>query len=1715
MDIDRLDIAIETQAKQASSELTSLYNNLGNIATALNRTSTGYRSAAREVGRFAASMRAISGVQGPDISKTLSQLSRLKRLSNMQTFDPSKFDALTNGLAKLGQMPDVSRSVNGLVNGLTRLSKAGSGMSEAIKNLPALGQALGDIFSSLGQTNVSTSISYLVSSIARLGTSAPKIQAAAQALPLLTAQLRAYIDSMANAPQVNDNTVRLVEAFAQLSIAGKRIGSIGKQVSRSMGDISTSGKQVSTSMDKVHTASNKLMDAFRGLLNVGGSVAKGIGSAAGKIVGHFKKIGSGSSYITKATLSLKNLLQVSLGFYGIRSLINFGKQAVELASDLTEVQNVVENSFGTKGTQLVEDFAKSSVKSLGMSELTAKRVASRFQAMGNAMGITSGQVASATQQVADKIANVEDGMPYDKVASQMGAMSLNLTHLAADMASFYNVEQDTVAEALNAVYTGQTRPLRQYGLDLTQATLQEWANKQGIDAKISSMSQAEKTLLRYQYVMANTATVQGDFARTSQTWANQIRILRQNFEVFGRVIGNVVINAFRPLIVWLNAAMERVIAFAETIGNALGKIFGWKITHTPASNAADVYDTLTDSLDGTADAGDGTSDALKDAKKAAEAYKNTVLGFDELNKLNDVNESTSTPNTGGGSGSGGAGGGLPGADGSGADFTITREKSWLEDYKSEIDSLEELGAYISEKLTSAMQGIQWNTVFDKARGFGTGLADFMNGLITPELFGATGGTIANAINKVLNAEDAFLDKFKFDNLGKSIGTGINSFFDTYDFDLKAKTFYKLINGIISTIKSAADEIKWKSIGSKISKCVKDALKGINWTNAYAAASSFGSGIANFLNGLINEDTFGVIGETVAGALNTALTFLNDFGSTFEWEEFGDSVATAIDNFFKDWDPGLTADTFNKLASGALTAITNAIGGVNWARVGAKISGLLANIEWKQLLVQVGTAVMAAINAALDVATEIFDGTPVKGVIEDLKEDINALAAKFDFETISKGVEDIVKALTPAVSGFASGFLEVFDKFAELGVDFLNGLGGALQAVADALNSLPPGTLEAIGKALGKIAASLLLIKAADTAVNTVGTLVGKLTGKGVAQAAGELATSIGETGTAATNASGPVSGLITKTLATAPGLAALAAGGTMLVAESLDQVRDKAMGGNGHLTEFKELVWALGSDLTPDLTRKLYNLAIEFDSNKTSSEEAAKKLADFFTNENIDPAAIESSLTRVDEQLGFANTSVDTVRKAFELMDEKAVKAAQDASMTSGDYQGLRSALGDVAANAGLSDDALGLLLDVLDRSKASSSTAEGAYKSVRDELTRLYGDTDEGKRKIEEFDKAVQEKVPSAFGTIGEGAADADEKSGTFKTNFWAMAGGAAIQALAMAVLGGAFKGIGDKAEKNEEKIDKFGETTEEMVGGLKLRADEAREFGGNVTTGFAEGMTTTEALQKVTDAIDKVASSAGGGLASYLEIASPSKLTEGYGKYFDEGLANGIGDTTNIGLIETAVKNVLGAIDTKLIEYKDTLYAKGAALTNKLKEGLESVSLSISDVIDLDTSTIETNMYNAGLSAAQSFKNGISSFTMPTLKYSITSYDYWDHDNDGYWDSYTPVFSSYWSAYANGGFPNTGEMFIANESGPEMVGRLGNRNVVANNMQIAEAIKGAVVDGMMEVAMATSGNGTAQPQIIVEAVLKTENDEVLARAVERGRNKRSARFNTVATQW
>lgn len=586
----------------------------------------------------------------------------------------------------------------------------------------------------------SAEITQLTASISKLGSKSAGY--AADNIKNLGGALKEVMTTLSNAPRVSNNIIQMTNALANLSQQGSKVGSASRSLVTGFSNTTKSIKSTRS--------------GFRGLA-----------STIGKFYATYWLV--------------------------MRAVEKIGS-AVDLASQLTEVQNVVDTTFGDMASK-VDDFTKTSIQDFGMSELTVKQIASRFQALGTSIGISSEQVANGTA-VANKALMSQNNTLY-KTTDSMADMSLNLTRLAGDMASFYDVDQADVAKSLQSIFSGTIAPLRRYGLDLTQATLSEWAMKNGLDANIKSMTQAEKVLLRYNYVMANTQAAQGDFAKTANTWANSVRVLKQEFQAWGSIIGSVIINALKPFVQALSKVMLKVISFTRTVADALGAIFGWTIE---ISGRGATADGMEDIADGVGDIGDNADSSNKKAQK----LKKTLLSIDEIHALDDNSDSGS----GGGSGSGGSGGG---GAGGGVDSSLKKTDGLLEKYKSSIKDLYSLGKYIGDALASAMESIDWKKIYQKADNFGKGLADFLNGLISPRLFYDLGATIAGSLNTALHFLNSFGTTFDWTNFGLSIANGINGFFKNFDFALLAKTINAWVQGIYTTLTTAIKNVSWKDI----------------------------------------------------------------------------------------------------------------------------------------------------------------------------------------------------------------------------------------------------------------------------------------------------------------------------------------------------------------------------------------------------------------------------------------------------------------------------------------------------------------------------------------------------------------------------------------------------------------------------------------------------------------------------------------------------------------------------------------------------------------------------------------------------------------------------------------------------------------------------------------------------------------------------------------
>lgn len=675
------------------------------------------------------------------------------------------------------------------------------------------------------------------------------------------------------------NNINVSDNARQLGDLAKGISQLGykssTQAIQNIPQLATAMRNLMQTLSTAPRVSQNLIDmtnALGRLARTGASSGRAA-TSLGKSLGFFSKSTVGAR---RSSLSLASAIGKLYATYWLLFRA-FGKirEAIDISSGLQEVQNVIDVTFGDF-KQKVEDLAKVSITDFGMSELTAKQIAGRFQAMGTAMGIAQGK---------------------------MSDMSIELTKLSADMASFYNVAQEDVARSLQSVFTGEAEPLRKYGVDLTQATLKTFALSQGLNSNVEAMTQAEKTMLRYQYVMHATGSAQGDFARTSNNWANQIRILKGNFQELAGIIGTSFINALKPLVQALNSAMRAIINFAKVVSNSLGKIFGWQYEETGGGVTADM-----ESASGYADdLASGTGKAADNAKK----LKQQLQGIDELNVL------TSPSDTGGSGGSGGGGGGTATESGDVGQWTKT--DGILKDYESQLDTLYKLGEEIGNKLTQAMNNIDWNSVYEGARNFGSGLASFLNGLISPELFGATGRTIASALNTAIYTALSFGEEFDFSDFGLSVITGINEFFSTFDFGALAKTINTWVHGLedalitaianfdaktvlkglteflteldLDVIMLAIGAVAWKYKGSQI------ALNALGSLLSSEVATGIGSLTVSKGVALGLSITTAIVGYKVGGFLYEKLTGEQAVGgladlinSDISWKEIGEAIS---------------------------------------------------------------------------------------------------------------------------------------------------------------------------------------------------------------------------------------------------------------------------------------------------------------------------------------------------------------------------------------------------------------------------------------------------------------------------------------------------------------------------------------------------------------------------------------------------------------------------------------------------------------------------------------------------------------------------------------------------------------------------------------------------------------------------------------------------------
>lgn len=712
----------------------------------------------------------------------------------------------------------------------------------------------------------------------------------------------------------------------------------------------------------------------------GDSVAKADGSIVIDITADPKKAVSGLNTVqgkmNSVASTAKKLAGVIGSAFAIHKLIDFGKEAIQIGSDIEEVQNVVDVSFGEMSYK-AEKFANEAIQNFGMSSLAAKRTASTYMSMAKNMGFS-------TESASD--------------------MAISLAGLTGDVASFYNISQELADVKLKSVFTGETETLKDLGVVMTQANLEAYALNQGITKSISSMSQAELVALRYNFVMDQLAMASGDFVRTQDSWANQTRILSMQWQEFMGIIGQALTQILLPVVKVLNAIISQLINMANALKTAISSLFGGGGGNTQLQQEEQSVSNISSEIDGAVE----NQKALTSAtKKTNKEQQKSLATFDEISILQ--NSSSSKSGDSGGSSSSPALH-LPSSIASNMVvspnvdktaeaikqkfqalskwFTKTFEpsiSSWGSAFAKLQKPAEKAASSISSSFGNLWQGTlapfggyllqEW--IPNIVNAFSTTFAPIFSDVMTVAIeefsrnFDFMCLQIGNLVNDVLRPAFEFIGtmfsdicgaiKSTWDEYGAGLLENIQKFCDSMRElwqNLYDNIFKPILEGFGNTISWLWDnhlKYLWENITDFIAS-VSEMIMTI-WNNFLSPIVNWlvevlGPVIANVVNriGDVIGTVFGVISDVIGGIIK-ALTGLSDFITgvfSGDWNKAWEG----IQKFFGGiWDAiwgivkgvvNLIIDGINMLWSGIYTvisAIVNALGSV------AGAVGFLFGQDW--------------------------------------------------------------------------------------------------------------------------------------------------------------------------------------------------------------------------------------------------------------------------------------------------------------------------------------------------------------------------------------------------------------------------------------------------------------------------------------------------------------------------------------------------------------------------------------------------------------------------------------------------------------------------------------------------------------------------------------------------------------------------------------------------
>lgn len=884
---------------------------------------------------------------------------------------------------------------------------------------------------------------------------------------------------------ISDSSIKSLRGVSSAINSIAKIPSITKKLdSKTLDDFAEVCKKVASAISPLASKLDKVGSSFSSLPS---KIKSAVNSTA-----HFSSANQkASTSLSSLASQLENIKKRAAQLVSLKAIATYLANSVTKFNDFYEATDLFNNAMGELSGQATELINKME-SLLGIDPTEAMTNIATIQSLATSFGLAS-----------------------DKAY----ILSKNLTQLAYDESSYWNKDTATTFTAIASAISGELEPIRRLGIDLSQARLQQELLALGFNKQVSSLSQADKAVLRYIAIMKQTTNIQGNLAQTISSPANMVRILKSEISQLAKAVGQLLYPAFKAILPVLIAAVDLIKEFVVS----LASVFGQKIEFTDFSKTQKDIGGVTDAMDDTADA----------TKAAAKAAKDYTMGFDELNIIDPSQNSGSS-----GSGGGGAAGNLLGdVDLSQYDMFKDYAGSAVDEIKAKLKSLDsfQIGTQIGEQLNKLM-GMIYDAIHSVDwASLGAVFADGINGLVDSvdwDLFGRLladrfiiefellGGFLSQLDwTSVLNA---FIDGFSgffhelsdwiatvdWTSIGKQLTDKISDALQNADIEKLARVLFNFITDSINAVSDFLAGTDSYQLGQDLVDFAIRAVTSVDWAGlAQAIGRFFGEAFIealDFMGGLVSriadyfekkvaEGPFDNVGLNIVYGIyygiqdaitnvaswiveNVFNPFINGFKSAFGinspstvMAEQGGYIIAGLKKGITDAISSVT-ETTKKILSAIKSAFDNfSLFDIGKDLIQGLINGVNNMIETaKNAVANVGNAVIDKVKNVLGIHSPSTVFAEIGGYIDQGL--ANGIAAAVPYvATAMQGVvaavqekgNELINAGSTQATNYVTGFLSGLDtQWQQIDSSLQNDFLGSMQTLGTAIEK---GDLQSLGK----------------------------------------------------------------------------------------------------------------------------------------------------------------------------------------------------------------------------------------------------------------------------------------------------------------------------------------------------------------------------------------------------------------------------------------------------------------------------------------------------------------------------------------------------------------------------------------------------------------------------------------------------------------------------